>query len=75
MFLPGESHGRRSLVGCSPWSRTESDTTEAMQQQQQQQGDCLAMALTYSLNIKDYTLEKNAVDVINARRLLANAEF
>ena len=23
------SHGRRSLVGCSPWGRTESDTTEA----------------------------------------------
>ena len=28
VFLPGESHGRRSLVGCSPWGRTESDTTE-----------------------------------------------
>ena len=28
-FLPGESHGRRSLVGCSPWGHTESDTTEA----------------------------------------------
>ena len=26
VFLPGESHGRRSLVGCSPWGRTESDT-------------------------------------------------
>ena len=34
MFLPGESHGRRSLVGCSPWGRTASDTTESMQQQQ-----------------------------------------
>ena len=29
VFLPGESHGRRSLVCCSPWGRTESDTTEA----------------------------------------------
>ena len=29
VFLPGESHGRRSLVGCCPWGRTESDTTEA----------------------------------------------
>ena len=28
--------GRRSLVGCRLWGRTESDTTEAMQQQQQQ---------------------------------------
>ena len=37
VFLPGESHGRRSLVGCSPWGRTESDTTDATQQQQQQQ--------------------------------------
>ena len=27
-LLPGKSHGRRSLVGCSPWSREESDTTE-----------------------------------------------
>ena len=29
VFLPGESHGRRSLVGCSSWGRTELDTTEA----------------------------------------------
>ena len=28
VFLPGESHGRRSLVGCSPWGHEESDTTE-----------------------------------------------
>ena len=27
-LLPGKSHGRRSLVGCSPWGREESDTTE-----------------------------------------------
>ena len=37
VFLPGESHGRGSLVGCRLWGRTESDTTEATQQQQQQQ--------------------------------------
>ena len=29
VFLPRESHGQRSLVGCCPWGRTESDTTEA----------------------------------------------
>ena len=28
VFLPGESHGPRSLVGYSPWDRTESNTTE-----------------------------------------------
>ena len=27
-FLPGESQGQRSLVGCRLWGRTESDTTE-----------------------------------------------
>ena len=27
-FLPGESHGWRSLVSCNPWSHKESDTTE-----------------------------------------------
>ena len=27
-LLPGKSHGRRSLVGCSPWGRQESDMTE-----------------------------------------------
>ena len=26
-LLPGKSHGRRRLVGCSPWGREESDTT------------------------------------------------
>ena len=29
VFLPGESQGRGSLVGCHLWGRTESDTTEA----------------------------------------------
>ena len=30
VLLPGNSHGRRSLVGCSPWGREESDTTERL---------------------------------------------
>ena len=29
VFLPGESQGRGSLVGCLLWGRTELDTTEA----------------------------------------------
>ena len=28
VLLPGKFHERRSLVGCSPWGREESDTTE-----------------------------------------------
>ena len=34
VFLPGESHGQRSLVGYSPSGRTESDMTEVTKQQQ-----------------------------------------
>ena len=30
VLLPGKSHGRRSLVCCSPWGRKESDTTERL---------------------------------------------
>ena len=37
VLLPGESQGRRSLVGCHLQGHTESNTTEATQQQQQQQ--------------------------------------
>ena len=29
-LLPGKFHGWRSLVGCSPWGREESDTTERL---------------------------------------------
>ena len=28
VFLPGESQGQRSLVGCHLWGHTESDTTD-----------------------------------------------
>ena len=31
VFLPGGPHGQRSLVGYSPWSRKQSDTTEVTQ--------------------------------------------
>jgi len=30
VLLPGKSHGWKSLVGCSPWGHTESDTTERL---------------------------------------------
>ena len=34
VFVPRESQGWWSLVGCHLWGRTESDTTEVTQQQQ-----------------------------------------
>ena len=30
VLLPGKSHRRRSLVGCSPWGHEESDMTERL---------------------------------------------
>ena len=30
VLLPGNSHGQRSLVGCSPWGCKESDATERL---------------------------------------------
>ena len=30
VLLPGKSHGRRRLVGCSPWGHEESDMTERL---------------------------------------------
>ena len=30
VLLPGKSHGQRTLVGCSPWGREESDPTEQL---------------------------------------------
>ena len=51
VFLPRESQGWGSLVGCRLWGGTESDTTEATYQQQQQQ------LMTNSLN---FIWSKNA---------------
>ena len=36
VFLPGESHGQRSLAGYSPWGRKESDMTEHVSTEQMQ---------------------------------------
>jgi len=30
VLLPGKSHGQKSMISCSPWSRKESDTTERL---------------------------------------------
>ena len=30
VLLPGESHGQRSLEGCSPWGQEDSDTAERL---------------------------------------------
>ena len=39
-FLPGESHGQRSLVGYSPWGHKEWDTTEQLSSTKEGIGWC-----------------------------------
>ena len=55
VFLPGESQGRGSLVGCCLRGCTESDTTEVTQQQQQQHRSSLSLnqlTFTYLFKVK-----------------------
>ena len=40
VFLPGESHGQRSLGGRSLWGRTESDVTEHLNTAQRDESEC-----------------------------------
>ena len=42
VFLPGESHGQRSLVGYSPWGLKESDTTEVSEHAHMRERTALA---------------------------------
>ena len=45
VFLPGESQGWRSLVGCRLWGCTESDTTEVTQKQRQPLTLCVCVCV------------------------------
>ena len=61
MFLPGESQGLGSLVGCRLWGRTESDTTEATWQQQQQQQQQELMSVMLRKLLDPFLLQINFV--------------
>ena len=50
VFLPGESQGWGSLVGCSLWGHTESDTTEVTQQQLTYPQNCVFYNSVFFLN-------------------------
>ena len=54
MFLPGESQGWGSLVGCCLWGHTESDTTKVIQQQQQQHIKWVCHILYFCLNYEKW---------------------
>ena len=48
VFLPGEIHGQRSLVGYSPWGRKELDTI-----------DQLTLSFLKRVNLKCFNYKKN----------------
>ena len=52
VFLPGESQGQRSLVGCRLWGRTGLDMTEATQQQQRNVMDGIMIPTTVTTSTK-----------------------
>ena len=49
VFLPGESHGQRSPVGCSPWGRKESDTIEHAHKANLRKCSLFSRILVYSI--------------------------
>ena len=58
LFLPGESHGQRSLVGHGPQGHRESDTTEATKHARRYADDSTLMAeskeeLSLLMNVKE----------------------
>ena len=74
VFLPGESHGQRSRVGCGPQGHKESDSIEATQRVQQlnSQNNLLAVkfsflkfsckvSLTTSITLRKALLHPNVV--------------
>ena len=56
VFLPGESQGRGSLVGCRLCSHTEWDMTEATQQQQHKLSSTLCLLFPFQ-GIKQYIFQ------------------
>ena len=79
VFLPGESQGRGSLVGCRLWGCTESDTTDATQQQQKKRKSTVVNTLTFQMTqdkhqncyYSDITKNKNRqTEDSSANRLL-----
>ena len=64
VFLPGESQGQRSLVGCRLWGRTESDMTE---------NNLAAAAVEYIM--RNAGLEEAQAGIKIARRNINNLRY
>ena len=58
VFLPGGSHGWRSLAGRSPWGRTEKDATEASKYPANMDGEW-----TFSHRDISYLLDRSSIKI------------
>jgi len=58
VFLPGESHGQRSLVGYSPWGPTELDVPEQLSTAQvdvcSKAGLCVMCVLSHFSRVQNF---------------------
>ena len=59
VFLPGKSHGPRSLVGYHPWGHKESDTTERLQFRVSRRKEILKIRAEINAKETKETIEKN----------------
>ena len=81
LFLPGDSQGRRSLVGCRLRGHTESNTTEATEQQQPQQQQQQQQCIIYissgpitSWEIDGETVETVSDFILGGSKITANGD-
>ena len=77
VFLPGESQGWGSLVGCRLWGHTESDMTEATEQQQHEQLHTNKLDNLEGMDklLKSYNLPRlNHEDTENLNKTVTNKE-
>ena len=56
VFLPGEPHGQRSLVGYSPWGHKESDVTEWVHMLSAKHFTCIGSFNPHSHHLVRWTL-------------------
>ena len=69
MFLPGESQGRGSVVGCCLWGHTELDTTVATYRQHK--SDCAVVVQFLNCFPQQNTFQQRTVSYVSDIRELS----
>ena len=71
VFLPGESHGQRSLVGYSPWGHREPDITETTQHGSSQGQEKVKLTIHHH-TVKNHTSRTKATVSVDFIFLCSN---